>query len=96
MSDIFNNDKIATETDRQEVINAIKEASISMAQIDLERDNIKAIATRMKEEFEVKPADFNAVAKMYHKQNTEEQKQKRDELFDLYDRIFSKEPACKI
>ena len=89
MEDIFAGEKISTEHDRQEVINAIKEVSISLTQMEVERDNIKQIATRMKEEFDIKPAQFNAVAKIYHNQNLNEQQQKKDELFGLYDKIFT-------
>ena len=88
MEDIFAGDKISTDNDRQEVVNSVKEASISLVRIEAEKDNIKEIALRMKEEFEIKPADFNAVLRIYHKQNLEEQQQKKEDLFELYDKIF--------
>ena len=86
--DIFAGDKISTENDRQEVVNSIKEASISLVRIEAEKDHMKEIASRMKEEFEIAPADFNAVLRIYHKQNLEEQQQKKEDLFTLYDKIF--------
>lgn len=88
MTDIFSGPQISTENDRKEVVNSIKEASISLMRIDTEKDNIKLIAARMKEDFEITPGDFNACVRMYHKNSVEEQQKKKDDLFSLYDSIF--------
>lgn len=82
---------ISTENDRKEVINAVKEAAASLLRIEAERDLIKDIAARMKEEFEIKPTDFNKVVKMFHKQSKHEEQEKHDKVIGLYDQLFSKE-----
>ena len=90
-NDIFESETISSETDRLEVVNAVKEAANSMLRIDSEKELIKDIATSMKEKFEIKPSDFNTVVKLFHKQNLDEQKERQDKVFDLYGRLFDKD-----
>lgn len=89
--DILDYNTISTPQDRQEVVNMVKEASASMLRIDSERDLMKDIATRAKEEFEIKPADFNQVVKMYHKQNRQEAQAKYEKIDGLYEKLFDED-----
>lgn len=89
--DILEYETISTETDRQEVINAVKEAAASLMRADSERDLRKDIAERMKEEFELKPADFNKVVKWYHKQNRQEEQAKAEKVSSLYEKLFEED-----
>lgn len=88
MKDILEYETISTETDRQEVVNMVKEAASSLIRIDSERDLMKDIAARANEEFEIKPADFNKVVKMYHKQNRQEEQAKHEKIDGLYETLF--------
>lgn len=89
--DILDYNTISTPQDRQEVVNMVKEASASMLRIDSERDLMKDIATRAKEEFEIKPADFNKVVKMYHKQSRQEEQAKYEKIDGLYEKLFDED-----
>ncbi|AUR85765.1 transcriptional regulator [Vibrio phage 1.081.O._10N.286.52.C2] len=79
---------ISTPQDKTEVINMVKEASTCLLRMDSERDLLKEIAARAKEEFEIKPADFNKVVKMYHKQNRHEEQEKHQKIDGLYEKLF--------
>lgn len=86
---------ISTETDRIEVENAAKEAAASLIRIDAERDLIKDIATRMKEEFAIAPGDFKRIVNMYHRQNLDEQQEKHNKVVDLYNQVFASKKVVK-
>ena len=81
---------ISTETDRAEVVNAIKEVAAALIRIEDERSLIKDIKDRVKSEFELKPEVFNKLSMMYHKQNREETEAKTGEVVGLYDSLFKK------
>lgn len=82
---------ISTEHDRKEVINMVKEAAASLLRCDSERDLRKDIADRAKEEFDLKPADFNKIVKMYHKQSRHEENQKFEKIDALYTKLFDED-----
>lgn len=84
---------ISTESDRLEIENSIKEAAASLLRIDSERDLIKDIAAKLKEEFEIAPGDFNKVVRMYHKQSRQEEKAKHSKVMDLYAKVFKVDDA---
>ena len=79
---------IATPADKQEVINMVKEASAALLRIDAEKDLIKDIATRAKDDFLIPAAEFNKITKMYHKQNRDEQIAKHEKTDSLYEKLF--------
>lgn len=81
-------EKISTDKDRREVINAIKEISASKTRIESEQDLIKTIKDRIKEEFGVAPADLMVVANMFHKQNKSEVEEKHTRKLGLYEKLF--------
>ncbi|CAL9972003.1 transcriptional regulator [Vibrio phage D479] len=89
--DILEYETISTPNDKKEVINAVKEAAASLLRADSEKDLRKDIADRMKEEFEIKPADFNKVVKWYHKQNRQEEAAKNEKVHNLYDKLFDED-----
>lgn len=78
-----------TAPDRLEVEKAVKEASNSLTRIESERDLIKEIAGKIKEEFDIKPSEFSKLVKLYHKQSRDEEEAKAQELVELYDQIFA-------
>lgn len=81
---------LSSPTDRIELEKAIKEASGSLTRIDAERDLIKAIASKVKEDLEIKPAFFNQLVKVYHKQSRDAEEQKVEGLLEIYDQVFPK------
>ncbi len=89
--DILQYETISTPQDKKEVINMIKEAAASLMRVDGESELRKEIAARAKEEFEIPPADFNKVVRMYHKQNRAEEQAKHDKVDSLYEKLFDDE-----
>lgn len=79
---------ISTEQDRNEVMNAIKEAAASKIRIDSENELIKDIAANMKEEYGIEPSAFKTVLNIYHKQNKHDVESKHERTLGLYDKLF--------
>lgn len=77
-----------TDGDREDLENAIKEAAGSLLRAESERDLRKEIAKRVKDDLEIKPALFNSLTKMYHKQNKEEIQNKTDVMVSMYETVF--------
>jgi hypothetical protein len=76
------------EKSRKSIVAAIKEASNSKTRIDAERDLIKEIAARVKEEQNMPPALFNSLVSAYHKQDLDKKQEKTEEFFDTYSVLF--------
>jgi hypothetical protein len=70
---------------------AAKEAAAALLRIDAEKDLMKEIAAKIKEEFKVKPADFNYLAQRYHKQDVERIKAQAENKAGFYEQVFSEE-----
>lgn len=81
---------IPTEADRVHIENAAKEAAGCHMRKDSEDDLIADIAERMLEKYEIPKSAFKTLAKMYHKQNKDEEEVKHEAKIDLYERIFKK------
>lgn len=82
---IFNAD-----TDSAELATMIKEASNVQTMIDAEKDKIKDIKDRAKSELGVESSMFNALLKIYHKQERDAFETQSEEVVETYDRIFKK------
>lgn len=76
------------EKSRKEIVAAVKEASNSKTRIDAEKDLIKDIAARMKEEQGVPVSLFNSLVNTYHKQDLDQKQEKTEEFFDTYSVLF--------
>lgn len=79
-------------SDIQKIENAVKEASNSLIRIESERDLIKEIKERMKEELGIPPKKLQELIKIYHKQNYSEVVGKFEETSELYEKVFGVTP----
>ncbi len=68
---------------------AAKEMSDSLTRQQAERDLQKDIVESMKEKFELKPAEFNRVVKVYHDQKLTEVIEKHENFVDFYESVFT-------
>ncbi len=78
-----------SEGSREELEGCIKEAAGSLLRAESERDLRKEIAKRVKENFDIGPANFNKLVKMFHAQNKEEVQAQTDMLVSMYETVFS-------
>lgn len=67
---------------------AVQAASNAKLRIDAEKELLKSIADRMKEEVGIPPALFNSLAQAHFKQDLEARQSKSEELFDTYSLLF--------
>lgn len=84
MSDII----LTNPADLQKLKTMIIEASNSKVRIEAERDLIKDIKERAKEELEVKPKQFNRMLNAYHSQNFSQVITETEEFKDAYEKVF--------
>ena len=82
---VFNAD-----TDSAELATMIKEASNVKTMMEAEADKLKDIKDRAKAELGVESSMFNALLKIYHKQERDQFETQSEEVVDTYDRIFKK------
>lgn len=76
------------EKGRKKLENFIREISNAMLRIEAERDLIKDVCDRAKDELELKPKVVRDMAKIYHKNSLIEEKTEKESLFDMYEQIF--------
>ena len=67
---------------------SIIEASNSKLRIESEKDLIKDIAAKLKDELGMPPAVFNQLVSTYHKQDVAEKQAKSEEFFEIYEVLF--------
>lgn len=79
---------ISTPTDEQEVKNAIVEMSNAKERIKGENDLLKEIRKRMKAEYGIEAKDLNKVVAMYNASSRNDEEEKSQKPFDLFDKIF--------
>ncbi len=79
-------------SDIQKIENAVKEASNSLIRIESERDLIKEIKERLKDELGLPPKKAQELIKIYHKQNYSEVVGKFEETSELYEKVFGATP----
>ena len=69
----------STQEDKKKIRNAMDEISNAMTRIEGERDHIKEIKKKLKDDFTFSLKVINRMAKVHHKRNfTEEQSQNED------------------
>lgn len=81
--------QISNPSDKKKLKDFVVEISNCMLRMDAERDMIKDICTRGKDEIEISPRTLKALAKIYHKQSLQEEKMNSEEIFDLYEETFA-------
>jgi regulator of replication initiation timing len=73
--------------DRKAIYDCMKEISDSMTRIESERDFIKNAINTICEEQNLSKKTFRKLAKVYHKQNFQQEVQSHEEFETLYETI---------
>ena len=73
--------------DRQKLKNALVEMTNCMARMDAEKEAKKDIATKIKEDFDIKPAIANKLATVIYKQNYADLQAEQDDFELLYETL---------
>lgn len=71
------------------LLEAFKEFGIAQVQIEAKQAHQKDIGERMKDEFDIKPAEFKRMAKQYHdgRVKYEEKRNQKDEEETLFENV---------
>ena len=80
----------SSQSDRDKIASAVKEAGDSHIRIQAERDLIKDIAASMKEDFQMPPKDFNKMVKTYVKSSYAADTAAAEEFAEAYQEIMAK------
>ena len=75
-------------TDLKEIKGCFDEISNSMTRISAERDLIKEVYTRLKEDYEIPSKIARKLAKTYHKRNLAEVRAENADFEETYDTVF--------
>lgn len=78
------------DTDAADLKDMIKEASNVKTMMEAEADKLKDIKDRAKSELGVDASMFNAVLKIYHKQERDQFESQSEEVVETYDQLFPK------
>ena len=70
--------------DRKAIYDALKEISNSMTRIEAERDLIREAIGNTCENFNLNKKTFRRMAKVYHKQNFNQEKEEHEEFEAMY------------
>lgn len=79
---------INNQVDRKKFNDALQEASNSMTRIEAEKDLIKTIVQDLSDNFQLPKKTVNKLAKIYHKQNFNQEAQEFEELETLYEEVI--------
>lgn len=85
VNDILNDPAVC-----QKVFDTIKEVSIAQGKISEQRKHIAAIKKVVRKEYKLSMKDYNAIAKIYHKQNFNEVVEDNERIEILYERVVGK------
>ena len=78
---------VSSPVDRAKIKKMLGEISNSMTRMQAERDYIKEAIKEMSDEFQLPKRTLNRMAKVYHKQNFNEEVASHEEFEDLYETI---------
>lgn len=81
---------ISSPTDREKILRMVKEISDSMTRIESERDLIKETINDMSDQFQLNKKYIRKMAKVYHKQNFQQEKQETEEFETLYEQVTTR------
>lgn len=73
--------------DRKAIYDALKEISNSMTRIEGEREYIKEAINNTCDNFNLNKKTFRRMAKVYHKQNFNKEKEEHEEFEAMYETI---------
>lgn len=75
--------------DKKTLGNFVQEVSNCMLRQAAERDLIKDICTRAKDELEIDPSDVRKMGRIHYKNSLVEDQLKSEQLYGLYEQVFS-------
>jgi len=75
--------------DRKQIRERLTEVSNSMTRIEAERDHINEILADMQDEYELPKKHMRKVARVFHKQNINEDKEEFSDVEDIYNAVSS-------
>lgn len=81
---------ISSPTDREKILRMIKEISDSMTRIESERDLINETIKDMSDQFQLNKKYIRRMAKVYHRQNFQQEKQEHEEFETLYEQVTTR------
>jgi hypothetical protein len=76
-------------TERETIVNALKEWSNSAVRVEAEKDLQKNIIEDLCDKVDIEKKYLNKLALMFHKQNFAQFQQEREEIEELYESITS-------
>jgi len=79
----------SAEADILAIQKVLKEVSDCMTRIDSEKDFIKDALSDLSKQYQIPKVMLNRVAKTFHNRNISEERAKTEDVFYLYDGIFS-------
>ena len=79
----------SSEADLLAIQKVLKEVSDCMTRMDSEKDFIKDALSDLSKQYQIPKAMLTRVAKAFHKRNIAEERAKTEDVFYLYDGIFS-------
>jgi len=77
------------DVDKKKIVGVIKELSDSMARVDAEKELQRDIVQITFQNEGVDKKKLRRIAAIYHKQNATEVRTEADEVFELYEELFS-------
>jgi aspartokinase len=78
---------VSNPVDRQKIKKMLAEISSSMTRIEAERDLIRETIKEMSDQFQLPKKTLNRMAKVYHKQNYNQEVADHEEFETLYETI---------
>ena len=91
MSDIIRQDVLpSAETDLDSIRKVMAEICNAYSRIEGEKDYIKDAIGGLNEKYGISKANLNKIAKWHHQNKLEQEKNKTEEAFYLYEGIFQK------
>jgi uncharacterized FlgJ-related protein len=78
---------VSSTIDRQKIKKMLAEISSSMTRIEAERDLIRETIKEMSDQFQLPKKTLNRMAKVYHKQNYNQEVADHEEFETLYETI---------
>ena len=82
--------------DKKKMENFVKEISNCMVRMDAERDLIRDILNRCKDELGIKPKILRRIARIYYRNSLNEERDETEELFETYDEIFNSAEVASV
>lgn len=81
--------QLSNPVDRQKIKKMLAEISNSMTRCDAEKDLIRETIKDMSDQFQLSKRTLSKMAKVYHKQNFQQEVQSHEEFESLYESVVN-------